>query len=125
MTEAVPRTSIRRRLLVPLLASVAGTWLVAATVSYRDARHRVNELLDAHLAQSAALLVAEASHELEEIDTEHMPQLHRYALRVAFQIWEGGRSLRLHSANAPRVRLSPTENGFSDTVVDGKRWRVF
>lgn len=125
MSEAAPRTSIRRRLLVPLLATVAGTWLAAAAVSYLDARHRVNELLDAHLAQSAALLVAEASHELEEINTEDMPQLHRYALRVSFQIWERGKMLRLHSANAPRERLSRKEDGFSDTVVDGKRWRVF
>ena len=125
MTESAPRTSIRRRLLVLLLTTVVGTWLAAAAMSYLDARHRVNELLDAHLAQSAALLVAEASHELEEINTEDMPQLHRYVLRVSFQIWERGKMLRLHSANAPQERLSREENGFSDTVVDGKRWRVF
>src|SRR5512139_3430800 len=106
--------SIKRRLLVTLLGTVALVWLAAAAYTYRDARHEIDELLDAHLAQSAALLVAQVGHELGEIDLEHAPQLHRYGRRVAFQIWEGGRTLRLHSANAPDDRLSPRDEGFSD-----------
>jgi two-component system sensor histidine kinase QseC len=118
-------TSIKRRLLVLLLGTVAVVWLATAGYSYWDARHEIDELLDAHLAQSAALLVAQAGHELEEIDVEHAPQLHRYERRVAFQIWERGRKLRLHSANAPNDRFSPRDEGFSDAVVGDRRWRVF
>ncbi len=108
-----------------LLGTVAVVWLATAGYSYWDARHEIDELLDAHLAQSAALLVAQTGHELEEIDVEHAPQLHRYERRVAFQIWERGRTLRLHSANAPNERFSARDEGFSDAVVGDRRWRVF
>jgi two-component system sensor histidine kinase QseC len=125
MAEPRARRSIRRDLLVAVLAAVALTWVATAIVSYLDARHELDELLDAHLAQSASLLVAQAGRESEEIDVEHAPQLHRYGRRVAFQFWENGTVLRLHSANAPNTRLSPTIEGFSDADIDGKRWRVF
>ena len=117
--------SLKRRLLVSLLVAVAGTWVATAVVSYIDARHRVHELLDAHLAQSTALLVAQVGHDLEEIDTEHAPQLHKYGRRVAFQIWEDGRELRLHSQQAPERRLSARDEGFSNTEIEGRHWRVF
>jgi two-component system sensor histidine kinase QseC len=125
MASARAPTSIKRRLLVMLLGTVAIVWLATAGYSYRDARHEIDELLDAHLAQSAALLVAQAGHDLEELDVEHAPQLHRYERRVAFQIWERGRTLRLHSANAPNERFSPRDEGFSDAVIGDRRWRVF
>ncbi|MGE5171673.1 MAG: ATP-binding protein [Rudaea sp.] len=125
--ERTPRTrrrSMRRELLLILLGAVALVWIATAIVSYLDARHELDELLDAHLAQSASLLIAQAGHELEEIE-EHAPSLHRYARRVAFQFWEDGSTLRLHSANAPQQRLSPRDEGFSDARIDGQRWRVF
>jgi two-component system sensor histidine kinase QseC len=113
------------RLLAAVLGAVALIWLATAAVSYRDARRQIDELLDAHLAQAAALLVAQASHELEEIETEHAPELHPYGHRVAFQVWERGSRLRVHSADAPTRRLSPQATGFSDVDVEGRRWRVF
>jgi len=119
--------SLRRRLLLALLASIALVWLATAVFSYLDARHELNELLDAHLAQSASLLLAQTGRELEpeEIDTEHMPQLHKRAHSVAIQMWENGKELRLHSASAPRQRLSAQEQGYSDAQIAGKKWRVF
>ena len=125
MARAGARRSIRRELLVVLLAAVAATWIATAIVSYVDARHELDELLDAHLAQSASLLVAQAGREADEIDVEHSPQLHRYGRRVAFQFWENGTVLRLHSANAPNARLSSELEGFSDADIEGQRWRVF
>ncbi|HSD54211.1 MAG TPA: ATP-binding protein [Burkholderiales bacterium] len=125
MTSGRAPRSIKGRLLAMLLGTVAVVWLATAGYSYWDARLEIDELLDAHLAQSAALLVAQAGHELEEIDVEHAPQLHKYERRVAFQIWERGRTLRLHSANAPNDRFSARDEGFSDAVVGDRRWRVF
>ena len=118
-------TSLKRRLLVLALTTVAAVWVVASAFVYFDAREEFDEVLDAHLAQDAALLAAQASHELDELETDHTPLLHKYARRVAFQIWEGGKLLRLHSANAPQHHLADSEKGFSDSVIDGKRWRVF
>ena len=48
--------SVRRQLLVLLLTAVSVAWIIAATVSFRDARHEVAEVLDAHLAQTASLI---------------------------------------------------------------------
>src|SRR6185436_18881606 len=90
--------SLKRRLLLGLLAVVALIWLATAAYSYFDATHEINELLDAHLAQSASLIVAQAGHEFEEIDLEHAPKTDKRARRVAFQVWERGTILRLHSA---------------------------
>ncbi|MBI5889944.1 MAG: sensor histidine kinase N-terminal domain-containing protein [Nitrosomonadales bacterium] len=125
MFEQRGHGSLKQRLLVLALSTVAIVWLAATAFTYFDAREEFGEILDAHLAQSAALLASQASHDLDEVETGHTPLLHKYSLRVAFQVWEGGRLLRLHSANAPGLPLADREQGFSDKVIDGARWRVF
>ena len=117
--------SLKQRLLLGILAGVALVWVATSAYSYFDARREINELLDAHLAQSASLIVAQLGHELEEIDVEHAPTTDRRARRVAFQIWERGTLLRLHSADAPSSRLSAREEGYSNANLGGKGWRVF
>ena len=117
--------SLRRRLLAVLLGITAFTWIAVSAVGYFEARHEAEELLDAHLAQSAGLLVAQAGEELDELDLEHAPAFQRYARRTAFQIWERGKRLLLHSASAPDVRLSEVEEGFSEAAHEGVAWRVF
>ncbi len=117
--------SLKQRLLVLALAAITLVWLGATTFTYFEAREEFDEVLDAHLAQAASLLIAQVSHEIDEIETEHAPLLHKYSLRVAFQVWENGRQLRLHSANAPQGRMTNKERGFSDSTFGGQRWRVF
>ena len=118
--------SVRRQLLVLLLSAVSGAWVVAASISFRDARHEVSEVLDAHLAQTASLMTVQrdGDEDRDEVDTEHAPVLHRYGRRVMFQVWEGT-VLGLHSQHAPNTPLSPIRDGFSDTTIGGARWRVF
>ena len=126
MRDTARPRSISRDLLLGLLFVVAATWIVTLAISYFDARHELDELLDAHLAQSASLLLAQtANEEVTELDVEHVPQLHRYARSVAFQLWERGEVLRLHSLNAPAARLSTKLEGFSDILLDNRRWRAF
>lgn len=117
--------SVRRRLLVMLLGGVMLVWTGAAAVTAWETRAEMQELLDAHLAQSASLLIMQVGHELEEIEEEHARPLHKYAHNVAFQVWANGRSLLLHSSDAPNSRLSETEEGFSDANINGRTWRVF
>ncbi len=126
-TDGAParRPSLRGRLLALLLAGVAVAWLAAAVMGFLDARKEINKLLDAHLAQSASLLVAQADLEMEEVDGDQLAAMPHYSLKVAFQIWERGGALRLRSASAPAERLSTVERGFSDVKVKGKSWRVF
>ena len=122
---SAPRGSLRRRVLTFALSAVALGWLGAAVYSYIDVRHEADEILDGYLAQSAAMLAAQASENLDEIDVEHAPQLHKYARRVAFQLWDHGRVLRLHSSNAPDRRLLERDEGFGNVVIEGRAWRVF
>src|SRR5512135_1484702 len=117
--------SIRRQLLIVLLVSVAAIWNATGIVSYFDARHEVDSLLDSHLAQLASLVIAEVQSEPDETDFQELPALHRYAHRLAFQVWEHGNAPRLRTANAPEARLSRVDDGFSDVTIDGERWRVF
>jgi two-component system, OmpR family, sensor histidine kinase QseC len=119
--------SVRRQLLVVLLTAVSVAWLVAAIVSFRDARHEVAEVLDAHLAQTASLISVQrdGDEDEDEVDTEHAPVLHRYGRRVMFQVWKNGTILGLHSQHAPNTPLSTVRDGFSDATIGGARWRVF
>ena len=118
--------SLRLRLLGGVLAAVALAWIAVGWTGYVEARHELDELFDAHLAQFASLLIAQLSLEDDdEIELEHAPRLHRYARNAAFQIWERGKRLRVHSRSAPDVRLSEDDEGFSDSTVDGVGWRVF
>lgn len=125
MLEPRGRFSIKRRLLFGLLLTTVLAWGLALTFSYREARQELNELLDAYLAQSTSLLIAQLGHEADEIEMEHAPALHRYSRNVVFQVWARGEALRLHSAAAPNQKLSHVLEGFSDTTVASEQWRVF
>lgn len=121
--------SLRVRLLAGVLAATLLAWIAVSVWGYLRARHELAEILDGHLAQSAALLVAQLPGDDDddelELDLEHAPELHRHARKVAFQVWERGRKLRVHSVSAPRTRLAESDRGLSDSTVEGERWRVF
>ncbi len=116
--------SLKKRLVIVMLTLIGAIWSAIAIYSYFDIRHESEELLDAHLAQSASLILAQAEHAIEEIEMEHAPQF-KEGHRVAFQLWERGKKLRLHSKNAPNTLLSSTTTGFSNAVINGRDWRVF
>ena len=117
--------SLKQRLLLLVLGAVTLVWAGTVAFSYFDARHELNEVLDAHLAQASTLLIAQASPELDDLAGEHTPLLHKYSRNIAFQVWEKGSELKLHSANAPSVPLGQTTQGFSNSLIEGQRWRVF
>ncbi|MHB1247687.1 MAG: ATP-binding protein [Sulfuriferula sp.] len=124
-----PPGSLQGRLLALVLAVVVGVWLVTATMTWFDASHELDELLDSHLAQAAALLVVQQAREIEDdgggIDA---PTLHRYAPKVAFQVFHEGR-LVLRSANVSAApMLEPGQGiktGFATVQIEGIAWRVF
>ncbi|HCX32823.1 MAG TPA: two-component sensor histidine kinase [Rhodocyclaceae bacterium] len=122
--SARPR-SLAGLLLVLLIGAIALIGLAAAAGSFFSARKEVGEILDGHLAQAASLLIVQLGHELDEIDTERAPALHEDARKVAFQVWEQGRVLRLRSANAPAEALAGPAGGFSERPIAGRTWRVF
>jgi len=124
----LPR-SLQGRLLVMVLTVVVGVWLVTAVMTWFDVSHELDELLDGHLAQAAALLVVQQAQEIEDDDRGiDAPTLHRYAPKVAFQVFHEDR-LALRSANAsiaPMVGANKDfKNGFDTLQIDGATWRVF
>ena len=124
----LPR-SLQGRLLVLVVGLVAAVWLGTAAMTWVDVRHELDELLDGHLAQAAALLVAQQAREVED-DAQGIdaPSLHRYAPKVAFQVFHEGR-LALRSANAPARPMVEAgerfQSGFKTVQIGGTAWRVF
>lgn len=121
--------SLQGRLLVLVLGVVAVVWLVVAALTWRDARHELDELLDGHLAQAAALLVVQQAREVgEDHDAGEAPELHKYAPKVAFQVFHEGR-LALRSPNAPELPMAGAgrefKTGFRTVEIAGTAWRVF
>lgn len=115
--------SLRRRLLVLVLSAAGAAWAVSAAWTWFDARHELDELLDGHLAQAAALLIAQGV-DTDDDEAADIAPLHRYAPRVAFQVWHEGR-LALRSAGAPLAPLGPQAAGFQTVTHEGDSWRVF
>jgi len=124
-----PHASLQGRLLALVLGLLGAVWVITAVVTWLDTRHELDELLDSHLTQAAALLVAQQAHDLGDDEVRmDAPTLHKYAPKVAFQVFHEG-ELSLRSANAPAQPMVAGAahglNGFTTTVINGTAWRVF
>jgi len=129
--------SLQARLLGLLLLLVTAVWLGAAVLTWRDASYELDELLDGHLAQSAALLVVQQAgrdwgdSESESDGDDHSreradaPTLHKYAPKVAFQVFHEDQ-LIMRSANMQDTPMSDVIRGFSTVrLPDQSTWRIF
>lgn len=127
--KRLPQGSLQSRLLLLVLGFASLLWLGAAAFTWRDAQHEIDELLDGHLAQTAALMMVQAMGEHD--DVTDIPVLHKDARRVAFQVFVEG-ALITRSANVGPQAMSAQRDGF-DTVrlpgsgvegADSEVWRV-
>jgi len=116
--------SLQARLLIPLLGLVTAIWLGAAMLTWVDVREELDDLLDGHLAQAAAMLVA-VQAKTDGDGIANAPSLHKYATLVTFQVFHEGQIV-MRSANAGLLPMSPKDQGFSTVRLnDGESWRVF
>jgi two-component system sensor histidine kinase QseC len=139
--------SLQQGLQWRVLGAVVALWLGVAVYAWSSLNEEVDNLLDGHLAQGMALLMAlqVQDHEFDEmLGVDHTPPgdstagkppswsgtgvaeltLHRYATKAVFQVWYRG-ELLLRSSDAPDEPLAALQPGFSDTVVKGVAWRVY
>lgn len=125
-------SSIRTRLLVMLLGATLALWLVAIALSYRDAREELGKLFDAQLAESAKVILAQASHDARELrDADEARERfahtleHPYEQQIHFRIRDRrGRTLYESSEEALPESIGITNDGFADLELHGDRWRV-
>ena len=110
------RSSLRARLLGRVLAGVTMLWMLAAVLAWVDTRRELDSLLDGHLAQSAALLIALQLEDGGEAALPPASNLHRYSPRVAFQVWRDG-VLEMHSWNAPAEPLAPLAGAYAQRLT--------
>jgi two-component system sensor histidine kinase QseC len=119
--------SLQGRLALLVLGMLAAVWTATAAIVWFDARHEVEEILDSHLAQAAAFVVAQYQHDRPASEVQvDMLSLHRYAYKTTIQVFQDGR-LVLRSANAPTTPLVADggATGFQTVLIDNARWRVF
>ena len=114
-------SSIRRRLLIGLLAGVTAAVVLSAISTYRVARDEANALFDYQLQQAALSLregvLADAllSPSIEQDDD---------ALQMVVQIWDRS-GTRLY-VSRPQARMPlHAQAGFTDVATDQGLWRVF
>ena len=125
MTTTSKPISLNARLVWGSILGMVVVWLVVVFFVWRDTQHEIDELLDAHLAQSASLLIMQSAKALDDDITYDPPVLHRYAAKVAFQVFHAG-ELVLHSPNVGHGPMADQREGFATKLrANGTSWRVF
>lgn len=141
------KSSIRKFLLINLLLAITVTTTLTAIGNYYLDQKDIQEHLDTLMAISALsyqALLGDDLHERpldkiqsalekvpEKIDTYYQKKfIHdKYTAsfmdKFNFQVWTDGGKLLLHSATAPKIPLFDENDGFSDKVISGQKWRVF
>lgn len=126
--------SLRRRMLLMLLAALVAVWAGTAWWIHTRADDEIHALLDAQLSKSARLILGAMLHEYEEhesegLEVEEIDELrafvHHYEQNLIYWIWDGRGQLFMRSSGAPSMHPEPHDTGFEDIVLNGKRLRSF
>lgn len=121
--------SLRRRLLMSVSIGTLALWAGAAAMSYRQAQHEVQELMDAQMAQSAALLLTLATKAPASLEglASNMASLRGASdgsneLTLEFQVRRADGSLVARSTLAPMEEPAGAL-GFADFSEANAPWR--
>lgn len=110
-------SSIRRFLVIVLLATITLFNFIAALQSYRAGMDKTEELFDEQLTDIAHLL----SHSGKGTQTIVLSDNKD---NIAFQIWSEDKQLLQRSDNMPETILIPLKEEFSYASYNGYRWRT-
>jgi two-component system sensor histidine kinase QseC len=127
--------SIRVRLLFFVGGLMILAWLGTAASSLYSARKEVQELFDAHLAQSARVLHAMLRHEISEVEAFGLDNRaivldtsvpgHFYEGKFFFTVRDGKGEAWYRSLEGPELEIEPEVIGFSDITDSSQQWRVY
>jgi two-component system sensor histidine kinase QseC len=122
--------SLRWRLLRTVCIAALLGLALSGLMSYWQAQHEAEELMDGHLAQSARLLLAlvrDNENHLADLATRlatvRSNEDNLYEPPLEFQIGRADGSLLLRSEHAPAAPLSAAP-GYSIIEHDGQPWRM-
>ena len=120
------RASLRRTLLVLLVAGTSVVWLGIAVATFLDARYHTAKIFDAQLVEYSEVLAAVAGHEVYEMppDSSTPDAHHEFGQACTYQVFSLGGEPLLRSHAAPQAPLS-TKEGFANVEMGGMRWRTF
>jgi two-component system sensor histidine kinase QseC len=110
--------SIRRFLVVVLLATITLINFMAALHGYRTSMAEAEQLFDEQLADIADVLAVTATGPAIPVSSEANDN------NIAFQVWHDG-LLETASAKAPTEAIAKFAAGYSDVNFGGYRWRAF
>ena len=115
--------SIRRRLLITILAVLFLLTILLAAATYFSLRHEMDELYDGNMKQVAELLARTGiEDDVLAIDQTRSPRF-KSAEQFLIQIWQDD---NLRYSSHPAIHF-PRQNagGFADVMFEGKKWRYF
>ena len=125
--------SLRRRLALILILATGIVWVAAMVWIQTSTRARVEQALDARLAEAARMvssLLSDRRIDLQSgegptaFELPHQPS-GEYDQHLFCQLWSLKGDLVGQSGAAPNTPLSPGAEGFSDSEIEGEHWRVY
>lgn len=119
--------SIRSRLFAILALVTALVWGGAVVWVEVQTRNEVQRVLDRRLMESARMVssMMQPGSLSPVVNEEGGGRLAAYDQQLACQIWSMQGELIARSRSAPSAMLASGEDGFSERVIDGERWRVY
>jgi two-component system sensor histidine kinase QseC len=124
--------SISKRLFLILTLTTSLVWLSAVAWIFLSTRAEVEQVLDARLMEAGRMVSSLIVSQEIAVDPSqslaidlpartHIP----YERQLSCQIWSLQGTMIGRSEGAPDEKLSEHADGFSETVIDGERWRVY
>lgn len=125
MSQSSQSYSLQQRLVWRTVIGFTLVWTVVVGWVVVDARHELDELLDAHLIQTASLLLVQQTSDGDDDDVMATRSSNKYSANVAYQVFREG-ELVAASANAGNKELALHTQGFASVQrTDGQSWRVY
>lgn len=122
--------SLRWRLIAAVCAAVLLIWLVTGWVSYSNARHEAEELMDGSLAQTGHLLLAimqdneaQFADLVSRLATVRGARDNIYEPPLEFQVGRGDGTVLARSIDAPELPILGVI-GYSEIIRHDEAWRL-